>query len=491
MRSLSRRSLILLAATSLSLFLLLIASSQRMDGWSAFDQAYFHRDGAKNNKPKANSTDPTRPDHDRHCENFPDTGNILLVMKTGASESYARIPTQLLTILKCVPDFLIFSDMDQEIAGYRIHDSLSTVLESAKAGNSDFDLYRRQKACIVNQEDCNKLGNPAKEGWNLDKYKNIHMAEKTYHMRPDYDWYVFVDADSYVLWPNLVMWLKQLNPMKKLYLGSVALLGGFNFGHGGSGYVVSQGAMADFVGKHPGIGNQWDIKVKSECCGDYVFARAMKEVAGTPVQQVWPTINGEKYATLPFGFSHWCHPIVTMHHLNSEEINDFWAWERDLAKPHNGSLPDSSKPLLIKDIYHRYLEPRLQESRIDWDNRANDRYYLDATDETQSWEDWQKDKTKKAEDMNELEKKAHLSFKDCAAACESLAAEECFSYRYMPGICMTAKAFTLGKPIKKDDDGNRMMSGWDVKKINKFVAEQGECTEIHWPKVNDKDNGLW
>lgn len=261
-----------------------------MDGWSAFDEAYFHRNGAGNTQ-KNNTTNAVynKPDHARHCDDFPDTSNILLVMKTGASESFARIPTQLFTVLSCLDDFLIFSDMDQEIAGYRIHDSLSTVLEEAKNGNSDFDLYRRQKACIVNQEDCNKLGNPAKEGWNLDKYKNIHMAEKTYEMRPDYDWYVFVDADSYVLWPNLVMWLKQLNHKKRLYLGSVALLGGFSFGHGGSGYVVSQAAMADFAGGHPGIGNQWDMKAKDECCGDYVFARAMKEATGTPVQQVVST----------------------------------------------------------------------------------------------------------------------------------------------------------------------------------------------------------
>lgn len=283
----SRKSLIVLVATSVSLFLLLAASSRRVDGWSAFDEAYFHRDGAKN-KHKFNATDPAfaKPDHGRHCENFPDTSNILLVMKTGASESFARVPTQLFTVLRCLDDFLIFSDMDQEIAGYKIHDSLSTVLEEAKNGNSDFDLYRRQKACIVDQEGCNKLGNPAKEGWNLDKYKNIHMAEKTYAMRPDYDWYVFVDADSYVLWPNLVQWLKTLNHKKKLYLGSVALLSGFSFGHGGSGYIVSQAAMADFAGGHPGIGNAWDMKAKNECCGDYVFAKAMKEVTGTPVQQV-------------------------------------------------------------------------------------------------------------------------------------------------------------------------------------------------------------
>ena len=45
------------------------------------------------------------------CEGFPNTDNILLVMKTGASETYSKLPTQLLTTMSCLPDFLLFSDL--------------------------------------------------------------------------------------------------------------------------------------------------------------------------------------------------------------------------------------------------------------------------------------------------------------------------------------------------------------------------------------------
>lgn len=45
------------------------------------------------------------------CANFPDTDGVMLVMKTGATEVFDRMPTHLLTTLKCLPDFLIFSDM--------------------------------------------------------------------------------------------------------------------------------------------------------------------------------------------------------------------------------------------------------------------------------------------------------------------------------------------------------------------------------------------
>jgi len=175
--------------------------------------------------------------------------------------------------------------------------------------------------------------------------------------------------------------------------------------------------------------------------------------------------------------------------MNSEEINSFWDFERERSKPHNTTLPGQKTPLLIKDIYHRYVAPRLQEARVDWDNKANDRYYLDPTDATHKWEQWQKDKMKNASEFNELEKKAHLSFESCAAACRSLPAKECFSYKYQSGICMTSKAFTLGKPVKQDMKGGRMMSGWDVEKIKAFIQEQGDCHEVHWPKI--KEGGRW
>lgn len=45
------------------------------------------------------------------CHGFPNMDNIMLVMKTGATEAYDKLPTQLLTGLQCIDDFLIFSDL--------------------------------------------------------------------------------------------------------------------------------------------------------------------------------------------------------------------------------------------------------------------------------------------------------------------------------------------------------------------------------------------
>lgn len=219
------------------------------------------------------------------CAGFPDTSGILLVMKTGATESYDKLPVQIMTALKCLPDFLLFSDLDQRIGGYHVRDSLETVLEEAKEDNGDFDLYRLQQQCAVDQDNCVKnMEGADSAGWNLDKYKNVHMAEKAYRLRPDYDWYVFVDADTYVSWPNLAYSLRKLDPSEEKYLGVVTLIGSMTFGHGGSGYIVSRAAMRNFVGKNPGIANKYDMETKNNCCGDYMFAVAINATIGRLVE---------------------------------------------------------------------------------------------------------------------------------------------------------------------------------------------------------------
>jgi hypothetical protein len=51
------------------------------------------------------------------------------------------------------------------------------------------------------------------------------------------------------------------------------------------------------------------------------------------LHHVWPMINGEKPKTLPFGPSHWCQPVVTMHHMGPDELTDVWKFEQELARP--------------------------------------------------------------------------------------------------------------------------------------------------------------
>lgn len=67
------------------------------------------------------------------CDGFPNTDRIMLVMKTGATESLVKMPTQLLTTMQCLPDFLIFSD---KVLTPKTHTYILTVLTPNRSSRS-------------------------------------------------------------------------------------------------------------------------------------------------------------------------------------------------------------------------------------------------------------------------------------------------------------------------------------------------------------------
>lgn len=217
---------------------------------------------------------------------------------------------------------------EQNVGNYHVYDVLSEVTDEAKHGLMEFDLYDAQAACPVSQKDCTSEMNG---GWELDKYKFLHMIERTWKMRPHKKWYVFAEADSYVFWPNLIYWLNhKVTPEKHPYVGSVALLKNMPFAHGGSGYVIS-GETVEMMAKTPGLANKYDLMAPHECCGDYLMALAVNDT-GSLVKQAHPMFNGEKPNTLPYGHGHWCEPMITMHHMNSEEVSSAWFYEQTRKK---------------------------------------------------------------------------------------------------------------------------------------------------------------
>jgi hypothetical protein len=282
---------------------------------------------------------------DIQCREYPDPGNIAIAVKTGATEAIEKIPMLMSTTLRCAQHTEIFSDLEQDIAGYKVHDALADIPKSAMEGNSDFDYYWQLK-------DAQRLGQIEKmlrgkhdpritedlASWTLDKYKQIHVLEKLHAKYPDKDWYMMVDADTYIVWPNLLRWLRQLpSPAEKLYLGSSAEAAGVKFAHGGSGILLSQAAMQELAVVHNGTAARWDRPMHDECCGDLVIGRVFKEM-GIPLKSSWPTINGEKPITLPFGPTHWCQPLVTMHHAQPNEMNQIQHFEASRKNKQVSSL---------------------------------------------------------------------------------------------------------------------------------------------------------
>lgn len=273
------------------------------------------------------------------CRGYPSgDSDVVIVVKTGATEALARIPTLLTTFLSCVKEneVVFFSDMEQKIAGAHLHDALVDVVDEAKTVNADFELYELQKQLREYGGDVSSLPK-AKEAWALDKYKNIHTAQKAWELHPNRTWYFFIDADTYVVWPSFFAWIKRLDPAKHLYLGRTIHTLNL-FAHGGPGYLLSREAMRSLVGEDARkIASDFDISASTTCCGDAELAGSLSK-KGVSLIDAYPLINHQKPREIQFGPKYWCpkywcQPIITMHHVSPEEINNLWQFQQSRSNP--------------------------------------------------------------------------------------------------------------------------------------------------------------
>ncbi|KAK2630641.1 hypothetical protein QTJ16_001461 [Diplocarpon rosae] len=303
---------------------------------------------------------------------------IVVIFKTGAQE-VAHLSIQVGTTLRYLDpaDILFFSDLQGSLGPFLIHDALRNVDQTLKESDGDFEIYRAIRRYQRTGQDIEELKEERKKGdgrsgWRLDKYKFLHMVEETFEMRPDAKWYVFIETDSYVVWSNLAAWLSRLDSTRPMYLGAVVYIGDKAFGHGGSGYVLSNAAMNKLLGsdQQQGLAAAWDKRMKEICCGDLALGIALKE-KGVDVAGARPLLNGDKPATFSFGPKNlWCQPVVTMHHVLPHEISAIWRYER-----RREILDANSNTTIFADLYYHFVEPLLVEERDNWDNMAQGKTY--------------------------------------------------------------------------------------------------------------------
>ncbi|UPL01311.1 hypothetical protein LCI18_012245 [Fusarium solani-melongenae] len=459
--------------------------------------------GDKPTEPAAVEFPSNPPNPNDLCAGFPNLNGITLVMKTGATEAFSKLPAHLLTSLQCVQDVLIFSDLEQQIGSHHIIDVLDNVKEDVQKGRKEFDLYKAQKSCPIPQKYCTA---DMKGGWDLDKYKFLHMIERAWKLRPHQRWYVFAEADSYIFWPNLIWFLNnKVNATETPYVGSVAMLKGTPFAHGGSGYVIYGDTVRKMV-EIPDLAHKYDMMATHECCGDYLMALAVNET-GKKVRQAHPMFNGEKPVTLPFGNNHWCEPLITMHHMDPEEVSSVWQYEKTREK---------TGPIQIREMYETFFAPNLKDKRDEWDNLSDDTCFIGPEPDAQAKAtDRQKGRQKKEAEKTAVQRRAHQSEELCSKVCEAdgldineeeftglendglraalirkkyeerrnekdfHGARKCFQWRYQKGICCIAKSFKQGKPHREAKPEDKAVSGWFVQGINDWITAKGEC-EPKW-----------
>jgi Fringe-like len=268
-----------------------------------------------------------RPAPAEHCLSHPLAKDVVLVMKTGASEINERLPVHFNTTFRCAHDYLVFSDVAQEFQGIPVYDSLDDLHTWVKPNHPDFNYYRDLQEAAKNGTDVTGFNTQA--AWDLDKWKNVPILRKALAMRPDAKWFLFVDADTAITWTNLLTWISKMSPDDPHYIGAQIWIGDIEFAHGGSGYLVSQAAAKRVAAASKDKMTEWMNFVQGKCCGDLVIGKVFKDVE-VPVTRAWPNINGETPQSLDYTINHWCFAAVTWHHMSPEQTIAMYEYDKEV-----------------------------------------------------------------------------------------------------------------------------------------------------------------
>ena len=274
------------------------------------------------------------------CPPLPGMQNMVVVMKTGVTEAKKKVPIHFNTTLRCVQNYLVFSDFEEDLNGVHIYDALRDVDPNVKAQVEEFQLYNRLHAqgrsgltASDYRDEANTVfGKPNNPGWKLDKWKIIPMLHQTLRHNETAHWYFFMEADTYPFWSHLLAWMAHFDPQEPHYIGTETQIGDVIFAHGGAGFLLSNAALRRAVDAYltdpVGINTYTD----SHWAGDCVLGKVLAD-QGVPLRYSWPLLQNSQLGELDeftqiYYRRPWCFPAIALHHLSRSDIHNLWAYEQ-------------------------------------------------------------------------------------------------------------------------------------------------------------------
>lgn len=284
---------------------------------------------------------PSDQQHGR-CDLPRQIDDVFVVLKTGANDALGAVPAHVATTLRCIPHYIIYSDMEEDIDGHHLYDVLAEVDPVIQETNPEFEYYRRLREkgreAFSAEESArwssaqNTVGGKDSPGWKLDKWKFLPMAEQALRARPNAKWYVIIESDSYVLWGNLLRWLSGFDASKPYYLGMQMQVDDIIFAYGGSGIILSRPALEKVVRHRQDNLKSYDEFTAAHWAGDCVLGKALSD-AGVDLFFSWPNVFTESPVEMNFNYSigdlrPWCHHVASYHHLKPADILEFSEFEK-------------------------------------------------------------------------------------------------------------------------------------------------------------------
>ncbi|KAF2751287.1 glycosyltransferase family 31 protein [Sporormia fimetaria CBS 119925] len=411
-------------------------------------------------------------DEDVVCPTNDLADDVLVVLRTGATTSHEKLPTHFETTLRCVPHYVIFSDLDEEVSGHTVHNALEGISPSTVTSHPDFKLYQQLQTNgrdgiqqsltppppASAKGDYTNTNNP---GWALDKWKFLPMLSSAYSHRPTAKWYLFLEDDTYLIWPNLLSYLANFDSSKPHYLGKHLYINDIEFGYGGAGFIISNPALRSMVERRESHVQEYEDFTKDHWVGDCAVGKVAEDV-DIPLTKAWPHLQGESYRTMDPQVSKvdrgaWCFPAITYHRVSPDEMRELWEFEQEWFKRHDHLLRH-------RDVYLHLLRPHLpsqsHQTLPEWDNFSSDLEFNAHDDGASS---------------NELEREAWKSAQHCRRLCEDI--ESCIQFSFDSGSCRIGKKISFGY----ERAGERVQSGWITERVDEvFRGLEGGCGVRDW-----------
>ncbi|KAJ5260513.1 hypothetical protein N7478_012118 [Penicillium angulare] len=431
------------------------AAPKNQDQWAQMEEEHMILEGTQS--PVESVTPSTSStDHEERCEHLRHAmDDVMVILKTGATESLEKVPIQLRTGLQCVPHFAVFSDYEEVIHGVRTYDVLQNVTQETLDREPEFELYKHLQAVGRDGLSSDDLGDDSNgpfgkqnnPGWKLDKWKFLPMTAGAMELMPDAKWYIFIEADTYVVWQNMINWLQHLDHTRSYYLGSPMQIGDTLFAYGGSGVILSNKAMTRLNAHRAEAQEELEKMTAIEWAGDCVLAKALEET-NIFLTWAWPMMmtsgpSEVDHFSEAYGRQPWCFPVISYHHMLPSDIEDFWSFDRGWFTSGKNAL------LLHADVYREFVHDKNLSEREDWDNLSG------------------------AEIV--FEEPTVPSVDSCADAC--MMNKECLQYSFNHDQSTCKHAATTLQGVAS----NGTSSGWNTRRVQKLLNTfQSSCPEVQY-----------
>ncbi|KAI0095901.1 hypothetical protein F4814DRAFT_457491 [Daldinia grandis] len=368
--------------------------------------------------------------------------DVLVVLRVNATEIPKKLPVHFKTVLSCVPDYVIYSDAEQTIGGHHIYDFLDQLSETLRDAISEFELYNQLHISVGEEQEYRTgrldgaLRPPNKRH---QQWKLLPIAERALQYRPQARWYVFLEADTYMVWQNVLDYLANFDAEQPYYLGSDMNVQDVLSPPKELGFALSNPAIEKVAEYWKEYQTEWHQNSNQDWAGDITIEHALQDV-GKDSARAFPYLQTNSLATINWAAlgpneRFQCSAPLIFHHMTEEEFTLMWKFEQE--RLHRNLRKG---PLTFRDIFKRLIYHQTNAKRTYWDNMSVGVEYSDKSLGRLS-------KSEKAR-LSPVEQQAPLSFEKCQAACESK--PTCMQFSYTQGSCLTSSELRLGHTMDSE-----------------------------------------